>query len=702
MNITPHQSIIPFEILTTDCAWNTYIRDILSMTTLSLRFQALNSANFSRIAKRLAVTVFLSNNIFVKGGKMTIKKFILTATVTASLFALTVPASFATCNTCPKAVEPRCETGYGCPIEKESTCHKCKKEKPKCKCKKEKTKCKKECKEPCNPCPSLDSGAATGGAASMKGVPKYGRQIYSYPNAVYTNANASVVGEPMDNAEFTDKPMKKATGVLIEDLNCMTGAAMPIIDETCGFAAPLPCDCTVNIQSPTSMQIGRKFYEPHTFEHTGPTGAAAGMNGDYYPDVPDRYWASPEINRLTCQDVVVGYPDGLFRPNRDISRAEMSTMAVKGYNKTNVALSSEGDFSDVPKCHWAYENINRGATTDLLEGKTDCMFDPSGKMTRLEALNVIGKGMTCPMTCENAEAILSKYSDGNKVPQQYRENVAKALEGGALKHQNQKTISLHREATRAEVSTMLQNMRLALGLDNMAIACEPCKTQGFIEKETMMTVPTLELKMKDIISAKDANVGDQFAATTINDITIAGVTYPAGSRVNGKVMEVIRPSKCEEGAIRLSFTQIVGCDGCKADLPKQILTARVEDAKDVNAFTRIVKLPFTWAGSLLGTVGRTAGGIVVGAANAVEDVFDNFGNGTGELLTGNFRASGRSYQDSLKSTVMLPIDAVRTTVSGGAGLLETTGDEFTYLVNPSGYRMSQVNPKQKITVAFGQ
>jgi hypothetical protein len=457
--------------------------------------------------------------------------------------------------------------------------------------------------------------------------------------------------------------------------------------------------------------VKKRSLEERTFtEHPpqGKTGAAANMASDqFYPDVPDRFWAAPDINRLTCQDVLVGYPDGLFKPNRDISRAEMATMAVKGYEKGNIPLSSDGNFSDVPRYHWAYENINRAATSDLLEGLSCNIFKPEGKMTRVEALNVIGKGQNCPtMDCDRANQILSKFTDGDRVPSDMRQNVAKAIDAGALKHQNQKTIGVSREATRAEVSTMLQNMRLAMGLDNMTIACEPCHvqpkiTQALVEVERCMHIPTLELTMKDMINSKNSNVGDQFAASTVNPITIAGVTYPAGSRVNGKIMEVIRPSKGCPGAIRLSFNNIVDTCGKKVDLPKQVLTARVDDAKNVNGFARTIQMPFTWVGSLVGTAGRTVGGVIAGAANAVEDVFDNFGTGSSEVLTGQFRAGGRSYQDSLKSAVILPVDITRTAISGATGLLQTTGDEATYLVNPAGFNVSQVNPKQKVTIAFG-
>ena len=70
----------------------------------------------------------------LKGGKMTTKKFFLTATLVATVFAFTVPVSFAACS-----------TGGACPIESvqnvtpdTATCSKCKQTEDKCKCKKAK------------------------------------------------------------------------------------------------------------------------------------------------------------------------------------------------------------------------------------------------------------------------------------------------------------------------------------------------------------------------------------------------------------------------------------------------------------------------------------------------------------------------------------------------------------------------------------
>ena len=213
-------------------------------------------------------------------------------------------------------------------------------------------------------------------------------------------------------------------------------------------------------------------------------------------------------------------------------------------------------------------------------------------------------------------------------------------------------------------------------------------------------MPTLQLNFNDQINARTANVGDRFAGTTTEEITLNGQTFPCGSIVRGKVLEVNRPTKNCEGSLRLSF-ETIQYEDCKADLPQQVLTAQVDKAHTPNPVARLVSFPFTWTGGLLGTIGRTVGGAIVSAGNAVENVVGGVGTGTGEVFQGEFKAAGRSYADSAKALVKAPVDATRTAFSGAMGMFQLSGEEVAYLVDPNGAKISSINPKETVTVAFG-
>lgn len=504
----------------------------------------------------------------------------------------------------------------------------------------------------------------------------------------------------------------------------VTGMAAPACGCGCdgGAVVNRNCHCNdscpVTIQTSNSIDALKQSFVPFTPSESVATIPSCGCSGaaaplvNAFPDVPDGYWAACPIDKLAMNDIVVGYPDRMFKPNRDISRAEFATMMVKGYNLNCSGLLSKSLFKDVPKSHWANPLIAKAVEEGIMCGYPDNKFKPKQPVTRVEALTAMAHGINCDIDACKAKEILSQYSDGNTVPSWAEIPVAKALQSGALKTSpNCNTINPCNEASRAEIADMLQNTRVAVGFDtNPATACacpSPaapcCPKKAYMQNDEMVKIPTLKLCFRDEINAKSSNVGDQFAANTSEEVTINGKCYPKGSRVNGKIVEVVRPSGCEKGALKLAFTNIQDCSGCKTDLPKQVLTAQINCAKTQNIFSRIIATPFTLVGGLIGTTGRTIGGMIASAGNAAEAVSGGTGIALGEVLQGpcQFRAAGRSLQDAGKAAIMAPIDFTRTAISGTVGLFQTTGDEVAYLVDPNGSKISAINPKEKVTIAFG-
>ena len=305
-----------------------------------------------------------------------------------------------------------------------------------------------------------------------------------------------------------------------------------------------------------------------------------------------------------------------------------------------------------------------------------------------------------------AQEILSKYCDGNTVPEWAQIPIAIALDKGALNNSpNPNTIAPFKDASRADIAAMLQNIRVAAGIDKNPVTANndcpicPVDKKAFVENEEIVKIPTLQLEFKDQVSAKSSHVGQRFAAKTLEDVTINGQLYPCGSKVYGKVVEVVRPSGCQKGALKLAFTEIEHC-GCKATLPRQILNAEINKSNTPNIVSRIVTAPLTWGGQL-GVVGRTTGGMLSNLGNALEDVASGTGIALGEVFQGQFMAAGRSIGDVAVDTVKAPIDFTRTAVSGVVGLAQATGDEIGYLVDAKGYKISAINPKEHVTIAFG-
>ncbi len=619
------------------------------------------------------------------------------------------------CDPCAEAdpCEP-CDVSPACPVS--TPCDPCQKSEV-CPV----APCEKNCGPACATSPSFDKN-------SLDRI-----QVYAYPRYMNLWGNdITANGGSFNNGSYANA----TNGVMLSDNSCVCGQSMrlfdnrtannmfgmnitgaaagiPVQNNPClGMSTGIPVDnsaeakakygCPITVHSSSSIEIPTKSLEKLDVQQV--TGAAVPLINTF-DDVPNGYWASYDINKLAASKVIAGYPDQTFRPDRKVTRAEFAALAVSGLNYQGEKYYDKAIFSDVPQKHWANSVIDKGVNGGLISGYPNGTFKPNNHVTRTEALVILAKALpSCDMDDCKADEILCKYADSSSIPAWAKVPVAKAIQANALKKSPDcdNLIRGNDLATRAEIAGMLSNIRIALGIDPAEIACGCAETgaAAYVEVEQMKQYPTLKVKFDDQITAKDSQAGDGFRAYTTECVTIDGVTYPAGSIVRGKIVEVIRPSHSCKGALRIAFTEIQNGD-CKSALPQEVLSAQVLDSKNPNMVSKVMKAPFTWAGAIIGNTARTVGNFVAQAGNGIEAVANDFGTGTGELFQGKFKASMRSYGQSAIELVKTPVQMVGTAVSGVAGLAEVTADELAYVVSPNGTRISQISPNEVVQIAFG-
>lgn len=106
-----------------------------------------------------------------------------------------------------------------------------------------------------------------------------------------------------------------------------------------------------------------------------------------YPDVDASDWYNNAISTLTYAGTLTGMPDGTFKPDNDITRAEFATIAVRFFGGN---YEGEDLFTDIAG-HWANKYINLAATLGLVNGKPDGTFDPDAPITRAEAMAIVNR-----------------------------------------------------------------------------------------------------------------------------------------------------------------------------------------------------------------------------------------------------------------------------------------------------------------------
>ena len=106
-----------------------------------------------------------------------------------------------------------------------------------------------------------------------------------------------------------------------------------------------------------------------------------------FPDVTNDAWYAQSVKYLTYKQIIKGYPDNTFKPDNPITRAEFAAL-ISGFDE--LTPSEKNRFSDIDG-HWAVGYINSAAEKGWITGYPDGTFKPEGKMTRAEIVTVINR-----------------------------------------------------------------------------------------------------------------------------------------------------------------------------------------------------------------------------------------------------------------------------------------------------------------------
>lgn len=109
-----------------------------------------------------------------------------------------------------------------------------------------------------------------------------------------------------------------------------------------------------------------------------------------FSDMPTDEIYATAINKLVDEKIINGYEDNTFRPENKITRAEFSKMIVTA---ANLSESAESNFIDVSEDHWAKEYINNIYASGLVEGYDDGTFRPDNNITYAEISAVLIRTM---------------------------------------------------------------------------------------------------------------------------------------------------------------------------------------------------------------------------------------------------------------------------------------------------------------------
>lgn len=173
------------------------------------------------------------------------------------------------------------------------------------------------------------------------------------------------------------------------------------------------------------------------------------------PNIPafsdiSSHWAKQAIEELLSMEAASGYPDGTFKPDRTITRAEFASILVKALK---LEASSNGRlFSDIAN-HWAKDSITIAASHGIVSGYENNTFKPEDLITReqMAVMAVKSSGLT-------ATTSEITFADREQVSSWALSSVVTAVNNQIMSGYPDNTFRPLGNATRAEAMVVILNM----------------------------------------------------------------------------------------------------------------------------------------------------------------------------------------------------------------------------------------------------
>ncbi|MEK3721317.1 S-layer homology domain-containing protein [Paenibacillus sp. FSL H8-0034] len=101
------------------------------------------------------------------------------------------------------------------------------------------------------------------------------------------------------------------------------------------------------------------------------------------------HWANSSIEQMAASKRINGYPDGTFKPDRQVSRAEFVNMANQTFGLSGTAANT--NFNDVKSADWFYPQVSAAQSAGYIQGYPDGTFKPNQSISREEAAAVLAR-----------------------------------------------------------------------------------------------------------------------------------------------------------------------------------------------------------------------------------------------------------------------------------------------------------------------
>lgn len=165
------------------------------------------------------------------------------------------------------------------------------------------------------------------------------------------------------------------------------------------------------------------------------------------------HWARPFIEALAAEEIISGFPDGTFKPDAPVTRAQFAAIVRQAFNENKVR-DARG-FTDVPVNYWANAAINEAYETKFMSGYPNSQFRPAEEIPKVQVLVSLTSGLQLSPKIQTVDTFKA-FKDAAEIPEYAVNGVASATENGfVVNYPNVNYLNPNEVATRGDVAAFI-------------------------------------------------------------------------------------------------------------------------------------------------------------------------------------------------------------------------------------------------------
>ncbi|MFF2908337.1 S-layer homology domain-containing protein [Paenibacillus sp. NPDC057934] len=165
------------------------------------------------------------------------------------------------------------------------------------------------------------------------------------------------------------------------------------------------------------------------------------------------HWAQADIKQAISSGIVMGYPDGTFKPNHAVTRAEFAVMLMNTLKPQESGVTTA--FTDSTEIGaWAQKAVVQAVQAGIIKGDNAGTFRPNAEVTRAEMAVMIARAMS--LSTEGKA--VTDFADDKDIPAWAKSSVADVKRAGIVQGKGGNQFAAQDYATRAEAVAVLLKM----------------------------------------------------------------------------------------------------------------------------------------------------------------------------------------------------------------------------------------------------